>query len=157
MQDSAKPVKDDKLLKRGQGPNQEGLDAHGVVQRPQNAVDDRISRIEGSVTALDPKLDLILGKMKATHENEVESDKDVVGDWTKDIGEVWSEVKSHGRPGDKTKKPKKTVKPRAASSSSSSDGLSAGSLEREGETKKFARKKFYPKDHTWGNASVEAM
>ena len=27
------------------------------------------------------------------------------------------------------------------------DGSSAGSLEREGETKKFARKKFYPKDH----------
>ena len=53
---------DDKSVPRGQGPNQEGLDAHGVVQRHQNAVDDQMTTIEGSVTALDAKLDLILGE-----------------------------------------------------------------------------------------------
>ena len=78
--------------------------------------------------------------MKTTHVQEVESDEDVVGDWTKDIGEGWQEVKSRGRPRDKTTKPKKTsVKLRVASLSS--ERSSAGSLEREGETKKFACKK----------------
>ena len=126
MQDLAKPVKDDKKLQRGQDPNLVGLDVHGDPPFHQKAVDDRITTIEGSMTALDAKLDLILGKMKTTHVQEVESDEDVVGDWTKDIGEAWSEVKSRGPPRDKTTKPKKTVKPRAASSSS--DGSSAKSF-----------------------------
>ena len=76
----------------GQGPNQEGLDAHGVIQRRQNAVDDRMTTIEGSVTALDAKLDLILGKMKTTHVQEVDLGDDLLDDWIKDIGESWEEA-----------------------------------------------------------------
>ena len=76
---------------------------------------------------------------------EVDSDEELVGNWTKDSGEAWSEVKSCGREKHKTTKPKKMTKTWAASTSS--DSSSAGSLEREGETKKFARKKFFPKDY----------
>ena len=57
--------------------------------------------IKGSVTALDAKLDLILGKFKSTHVKEVDSDEDVVGEWTKDNEEAWSEVKPRGRAANK--------------------------------------------------------
>ena len=50
-----------------QGRNQEGLDVHGVVQQSQNAVDIRMTKIEGSVTTLNTKLDLILGKRLLTY------------------------------------------------------------------------------------------
>ena len=52
--------------------------------------------IEGNVTALDAKLDLILDKFKSTHVKEVESEEDVVGEWSKDIEEAWNEVKPRG-------------------------------------------------------------
>ena len=99
--------------------------------------------IEGSVTALDAKLDLILGKFKSTHVKEVDPDEDVVGEWTKDIEEAWSEVKPRGRATNKPTKPCK--KPRGRSSSSSSSSSSAD--QKEGETKYFECKRFAPKDH----------
>ena len=99
--------------------------------------------IEGSVTALDAKLDLILGKFKSTHMKEVDPDEDVVGEWTKDIEEAWSEVKPRGRATNKPTKPCK--KPRGRSSSSSSSSSSAD--QKEGETKYFECKRFAPKDH----------
>ena len=60
-------MSDDKSLPRGQGPNLVGLDAPCDPLDRRKAVEDRIYMIEGSVTALDAKLDLILGKFKSTH------------------------------------------------------------------------------------------
>ena len=75
---------------------------------------------------------------------EVDSDEDVVGDWTKGIDEAWSEVKTRGRAKDKPTKPCKKPWVRSSSSSSSSSSLTD---QKEGETKYLERKKFAPKDH----------
>ena len=69
---------DDKIIQGGQGPNLVGLDALCDLPDRRNAVEDRMTTIEGNVTALDAKLDLILGKFKSTHMKEVESEEDVV-------------------------------------------------------------------------------
>ena len=143
VQEGEKSVNGDKSLQRGQGPNLVGLDAPCDPLDRRNAVEDRISEIEGSVTALDTILDLILGKFKFTHVREVDSDEDVVGEWTKDIEEAWREVKTRGRTKDKPTKPCK--KPRVRSSSSSS--LASSTDQKEGETKYFERKRFALKDH----------
>ena len=142
VQEGEKSVSGDKSLQRGQGSNLVGLDAPCNPLDRRNAVEDRISEIEGSVTALDAKLDLILGKFKSTHLKEVDSYEDVVGEWTKDIDEAWSEVKARGRTKDKPTKPCK--KPRVRSSSSSS---SVSSTDQKGETKYFEHKRFALKDH----------
>ena len=60
--------------------------------------------IEGNVTALDAKLDLILDRFKSTHVKEVENE-DVVEEWTRDIEEAWNELKPRGRPAHKPTKP----------------------------------------------------
>ena len=149
VQDLEKPVEDDKRLQRGQGPNLVGLDALCDPSDRRNAVEDRISTVEGSMTTLKAKLDLILGKFKSTHVKDVDPDEDVVGEWTKDIQEAWSEFKPKGRATNKPTKPCK--KPRARSSSSSSSASSTD--QKEGETKYFERKRFAPKDHKFKRAA----
>ena len=143
VQDLEKHGMNDKTLQRGQGPNLVGLDVLCDPADCTKAVKDRISTKEGSVTALDAKLDLILGKFKSTHMKETDSNEDVVGEWTRDIEEAWSEVKPRGRAMNKLTKPCK--KPRARSASSSSSASSTD--QKEGETKYFERKRFAPKDH----------
>ena len=138
-QDLEKPVENNKSLQGEQGPNLVGLDP----SNRRNAVEHRMSRIEGSVTALDAKMDLILGKFKSTHMKDVDSDEDVVGDWTRDIQDAWSEVRPRGRPTNKPPKPSKKLQARSASSSSSQSSTD----QKEGETKYFERKRFAPKDH----------
>ena len=91
------PIGDDKSIQREQGPNLVGLDVHCDPSDHTKAVEDRISTIGGSVTTLNAKMDLILGKFKSTHVKDVDSDDDVVGEWTKDIEETWSKVKPRGR------------------------------------------------------------
>ena len=127
------PIGDDKSIQRGQGPNLVELDAMCDPLDRTKAVEDCMSTIEGSVTALDAKLDLILGKFKSTHGKEANSDEDVVEDWTKDIEEAWSEVKPRGRPTNKPTKPCKKLRGRSSSSSSSTSSMD----QKEGETKYF--------------------
>ena len=90
MQEGEKSANDDKSLQGGQGPNLVGLDAPSDSSNRRKAVKDRISTIEGNVTTLDAKLDLILGKFKSTHVKDVDSDEDVVEGWAKDIEEAWT-------------------------------------------------------------------
>ena len=78
-------IADDKSLQGEQGPSLVGLDARCNPPDRRNAVEDCMATIEGNVTALDAKLDLILGKFKSTHVKEVVSHEDVVDEWTKDI------------------------------------------------------------------------
>ena len=135
---------DDRNLQGEQGPNQAGLDALCDPLDRRNAVENRMKTIEGNMTALDAKLDLILDRFKSTHVKEVENE-DVVEEWTRDIEEAWKEVKPRGRP---VYKPKK---PRARSVSSSSSG--SDTEETEGDTKYYERKRFAPKDHKFKRAS----
>ena len=76
---------------------------------------------------------------------DVSDVEEVVGDWTKDIADAWSEVKGRGRAKDKPAKPLKP-RPRRQKSNSSSDSSSSDSLEEKGDTKRFARKRYFPKD-----------
>ena len=62
---------------------------------------------------------------------------------SKDIAEAWDETKPRGRP--KHKALMLRNKPRPASSSWSASSIE--DLQGEGETKKYERKRFYPKDH----------
>ena len=90
----------DKFILRGQGPNQEGLDALDVVQRRQNAVSikDRVSKMENEVGLIDAKLDLVLDAMKKGYSRaKAESeDYEVMGAWTEEITEAWQDVKGRG-------------------------------------------------------------
>ena len=100
--------------------------------------------MERDLTKMGGKLDLILTSMKKPTV-QVSDEEEVVEAWTKDIADPWSEVRGRGRP---KHKPVKPVKPSArhCKSSSSSDSSSTASLEIEGDTKRFARKRFFPKD-----------
>ena len=96
------------------------------------------------MTTMGGKLDLILTSMKKPTV-QVSDEEEVVEAWTKDIADAWSEVRGRGR---LKHKPVKPLKPSARhrKSSSSSDSSSTASLEREGDTKRFAPKRFFPKD-----------
>ena len=122
----------------------EGLNDHESSPNSQKAVaiGSRVDKIEQDVAAMDGKLDLLIAGMKKTTLPESE-EEDVVDDWSKNIAEAWKDVETRGRTKVKTKKPRH--KPRYTSSSSSAS--SSSSLQREGDTKKFARRRFYPKDH----------
>ena len=139
---------DDKTLQGGQVPNQVGLDDFCNPPDRRNAVEDRMKTIEGNVTTLDAKLDLILNKFKSTHVKDVE-DEDVVQERTRDIEEAWNEVKPRGRPAHKPTKPGKKLRARSVSSSSSESATEG----KEGDTKYFERKRFAPKDHKFKRAS----
>ena len=58
----------DKSIQRGQGPNQEVLDARDDAQRHQNAVsiNDRVSKFENDMEVMDGKLDIIIASIKKT-------------------------------------------------------------------------------------------
>ena len=96
------------------------------------------------MTAMGGKLDLILANMKGPTV-QVSDEEEAVEAWTKNIADAWSEIKGRGRP---KHKPAKPLKPRSRrhKSSSSSDSSSSASLESQGDTKRFARKRFFPKD-----------
>ena len=97
---------------------------------------------------LDAKLDLVLEAVKKGNSHEiVDSDEeDVMKGWSEEIAEAWQDVKGRGRARQKPTKPTKPIrKPRESSSTSSDESVDR--LEKEGETKNFARKKYYPKDY----------
>ena len=112
--------------------------------------------MEKDVGVMDDKLDLIIKNMKtySHYDEQSESDK-IVEEWSKDIAEAWEEARPHSRPKRKTTKTTKTTKPRnkPRSPSSSSSALSIEDLQEEGETKKYGRKRFYPKDHKFKRSS----
>ena len=138
--------KEYKSIQRGLAPNQGGLDGLCDPSDHRKAVssDERIDKMERDMTAMGGKLDLILTSMKRPTV-QVSDEEELVEEWTKDIADAWSEVKGCGRP---KHKPVKPLKPstRHRKSSSSSDSSSTASLEREGDTKRFARKRFFPKN-----------
>ena len=132
-----KPMEEESI-QGGQASSQVGLD--GLC----DSSDERIYKMERDMTAIGGKLDLILTSMKKPTV-QVSDEEEIVEGWTKDIADAWSEVRGRGRP---KHKPVKLLKPSARhrKSSSSSDSSSTASLEREGDTKRFARKRFFPKD-----------
>ena len=140
-----KPGEDEKL-QGGQVPSREGLDnrCDSPNRRKAGSSHERMEKIEQDMSAMGGKLDLIIANMKMPTVDVVEEDE-VVGDWTKDIAEAWSEVKDRSRQKHKPAKPLKP-RPRRQRSTSSSDSSSSDSLEEKGDTKRFARKRFFPKD-----------
>ena len=113
-------------------------------RRKAGSSHERMEKIEQDMSAMGGKLDLIIANMKMP--TVVVSDvEEVMGDWTKDIADAWSEVKDRSRQKHKPAKPLKP-RPRCQKSSSSSDSSSSDSLEEKGDTKRFARKRFFPKD-----------
>ena len=140
-----KPIEDE-IIPGGQAPSQVGLDSLCDPPDRRKAVssDERIDKMERDLTRMGGKLDLILTSMKKPTV-QASDEEELVEGWTKDIADAWSEVRGRGRP---KHKPVKPMKPRARhhKSSSSSDSSSTTSLETEGDTKRFARKKFFPKD-----------
>ena len=138
---------EDKILQGGQAPNQAGLDGlcDPLDRRKAVLSDERIDKMERDMTTMGGKLDLILTSMRKPTV-QVSDDAEIAEGWTKDISHVWNEVKGGGRP---RHKPVKPMKPnsRHRKSSSSSDDSSTASLERRGDTKRFARKRFFPKDN----------
>ena len=123
-----------------------GLDDHcnSPNRRKAGSSHERMEKIEQDMTVMGGKLDLIIANMKKP--TLVVSDEEgVVGDWTKDIADAWSEVKDRSRQKHKPTKPLKP-RPRRQKSSSLSDSSSFDSLEEKGDTKRFARKRFFPKD-----------
>ena len=137
---------EEETLQGGQVLSREGLNDHCDSPNRRKAVasHERMEKIEQDVSAMGGKLDLIIANMnKPTL--VVSEEEQAVGDWTKDIAEAWSEVKDRSR---QKHKPAKPLKPRSRrqKSTSSSDSSSSDSLEEKGDTKRFARKRFFPKD-----------
>ena len=140
-----KPIEDE-TLQGGQVPGRVGLDnrCDSPNRRKAVASHERMEKIEQDMTAMGDKLDVIIANMK--NPTLVMSDEEkIVEDWTKDIADAWSEVKDRSRQKHKPAKPLKP-RPRRQKSSSSSDSSSSDSLEEKGDTKRFARKRFFPKD-----------
>ena len=133
-------------IQGGQASSQVGLDGLCNSSNHRKAVssDERIDKMERDMTAMGGKLDLILTSMKKPTV-QVSDEEEFVEEWTKDIADAWSEVKGRGR---SKHKPVKPLKPRSRrhKSSSSSESSWTSSLETEGDTKIFARKRFFPKD-----------
>ena len=132
-----KPIEDE-TLQGGQVFSREGLNDHcdSPNRRKAGSSHERMEKIEQDMTAMGGKLDVIIANMKKP--TLVVSDEEgIVGDWTKDIAEAWSEVKDRSR---QKHKPAKTLKPRPRrqKSSSSTDSSSSDSLEEKGDTKRFA-------------------
>ena len=140
-----KPTEDEKV-QGGQVPSREGLDnrCDSPNRRKAGSSHERMEKIEQDVTAMGDKLDLIIANMKMPTV-DVSDVEETVESWTKDIAEAWSEVKDRSRQKHKPAKPLKP-RPRRQKSDSSTDSSSSDSLEQKGETKRFARKKFFPKD-----------
>ena len=140
-----KPIEDE-TIQGGQVSSRVGLNDHcdSPNRRKAGSSQERIEKIEQDMTAMGGKLDLIIANMKGPT-LEVMEENEVVGDWTKDIAEAWSEVKDRSRQKHKPAKPLKP-RPRRQRSSSSSDSSSSDSLEEKGDTRRFARKRFFPKD-----------
>ena len=140
-----KPI-EDKIIQGGQAPSRVGLDGRcdSLNRRKAGSSHERTKKIEQDMTAMGGKLDLIIAYMKKPTV-VVSEEEEVVEAWAKDIANAWSEVKGRGRAKDKPAKP---LKPRSRQykSSSSSDSSSSDSLEAKGDTKRFARKRFFPKD-----------
>ena len=140
-----KPIEDE-TLQGGQVPGRVGLDNHCDSPNRRKAVasHERMEKIEQDMTAMGNKLDVIIANMKKP--TLVVSDEEkIVEDWTKDIADAWSEVKDRSRQKHKPAKPLKP-RPRRQKSSSSSDSSSSDSWEEKGDTRRFARKRFFPKD-----------
>ena len=131
---------EDKTIQGGQVSSRVGLDD----RRKAGSSHERMEKIEQDMSAMGGKLDLIIANMKRPTV-EVLEEEEVVESWTKDIADAWSEVKDRSRQKHKPAKPLKP-RPRRQKSNSSSDSSSSDSLEQKGETKRFARKKFFPKD-----------
>ena len=90
---------------------------------------------------LDAKLDLVLEAVKKGNSHEIidSNEEDVMKGWSEEIAEAWQDVKGRGRARQKPTKPTKPIrKPRESSSTSSDESVDR--LEKEGETKNFARK-----------------
>ena len=140
-----KPIEDE-IIQGGQGSSQVGLDGlcDPLDRRKAVSSDERIDKMERDMTAMGGKLDLILTNMKKPTV-QVSDEEEIVEAWTKDIADTWSEVRGRGRPKHKPVKPLK-LSARHCKNSSSSDSSLTASLEREGDTKRFARKRFFPKD-----------
>ena len=140
-----KPIEDE-IIQGGQASSRVGLDGRcdSPNHRKAGSSHERMEKIEQDMTAMGGKLDLIIANMKKPTV-VVSDEEEVVEAWTKDIADAWSEVKSRGRP---KHKPAKPLKPRSRGrkSSSSSDSSSTASMESQGDTKRFARKRFFPKD-----------
>ena len=137
---------EDETLQGGQVLSREGLNdrCDSPNRRKAVASHKRMEKIEQDMTAMGDKLDVIIANMKRPTV-EVPVVDEVVGDWTKDIAEAWSEVKDRSRQKHKPAKPLKP-RPRRQKSNSSSDSSSSDSWEEKGDTKRFARKRFFPKD-----------
>ena len=140
-----KPL-EDQTIQGGQVSGRVGPDDHCDSQnrRKAGSSHERMEKIEQDVTAMGDKLDVIIANMKKPT-LVLSDEEEIVGDWTKDIADAWSELKNRSR---QKHKPAKPLKPRSRrqKSSSSSDSGSSDSLEQKGETKRFARKRFFPKD-----------
>ena len=140
-----KPIEDE-TTQGGQVSGRVGPDdrCDSPNRRKAGSSHERMEKIEQDMTAMGDKLDLIIANMKKPTVYVLE-EEEVVGDWTKDIADAWSEVKGRGRAKDKPTKP---LKPRSRrhKSISLSDSSSSDSLEEKGDTKRFARKRFFPKD-----------
>ena len=140
-----KPIEDE-TIQGGQVSSRVGLDdrCDSPNRRKAGSSHERMEKIEQDMSAMGGKLDLIIANMKRPTV-EVLEEEEVVESWTKDIADAWSEVKDRSR---QKHKPAKGLKrgPRRQKSNSSSDSSSSNSLEQKGETKRFARKKFFPKD-----------
>ena len=140
-----KPIEDE-TIQGGQVSSSVGPDdrCDSPNRRKAGSSRERMEKIEQDMSAMGGKLDLIIANMKRPTV-DVSDVEEVVGDWTKDIADAWSEVKDRSR---QKHKPAKTLKPRPRrqKSSSSSDSSSSDSLEEKGDTKRFARKRFFPKD-----------
>ena len=140
-----KPLEDE-TIQGGQASSREGLDGRcdSPNRRKAGSSQERMEKIEQDMTAMGDKLDVIIANMKKPT-LAVSDEEEVVGDWTKDIADAWSEVKDCSRQKHKPAKPLKP-RPRRQKSSSSADSSSSDSLEEKGDTKRFARKRFFPKD-----------
>ena len=140
-----KPIEDE-IIQGGQASSRVGLDGrcNSPNHRKAGSSHERMDKIEQVMTVMGGKLDLIIANMKKPTV-VVSDEEEVVEAWTKDIADAWSEVKSRGRPKHKPAKPLK-LRSRRHKSSSSSDSSSTASRESQGDTKRFARKRFFPKD-----------
>ena len=140
-----KPIEDE-TIQGGQVSGRVGPDDHCDSQNRRKAGSwhERMEKIEQDMTAMGDKLDVIMANMKKP--TLVVSDvEETLESWTKDIADAWSEVKDRSRQKHKPAKPLKP-RPRCQKSNSSSDSSSSDSLEEKGDTKRFVRKRFFPKD-----------
>ena len=119
-----KPMEDE-TIQGGQASSRVGLDGRcdSPNRRKAGSSHERMEKIELDVTAMGDKLDLIVANMKKPTVDVLE-EEEVVGDWTKDIADAWSEVKDRSR---QKHKPAKPLKPRTRrqKSNSSSDSSSS--------------------------------